>query len=282
MPGQFKPGGGKRPKINWAHPLAGNLMFYGYDIGGLAGGTRAATAQGKIDLVSGATAYMTGASAPNLHASIYGMGVTYDTLVSDNIGSSATIQAATAAGNYTFACAFIKTGSVGANGRPFGRTANNGLSAPYVNWDFEINPASAGQGFICADVCLSSSTWATTPNGAISDNAFTSAVGTLTGGTLSLYLNGALSQTVAAATAASFNTNDIIGFGTSTSTGASNPFAGAVFYGAFWNRVLSPQEIMWLHLEPYSFLLFDLDDLPVVPYTTVVAGGSQARVMVLA
>lgn len=260
--GQIRPTTAGLPRINWSHPLAQGLLFYGYDNGAGVGwnnssGNGSALSQAVCDLVSDASAYRMGTltfTTPAVTGTPYGPAFTYDTNNSCNFAASTAIQAATAAGGYTYACAFIKTGSVGQYSRPFGRTANNGASSPFVNWDFEINPGSTGQGNIVANV-NNAGGLSTTPNGSISDNQYTTAVGKLSGSTLSLYLNGAFATSTSGITAGSANSQDAIMFGGSSTAGISNPFAGVVFYGALWNRVLSDQEIQLLHTDPYCFLL---------------------------
>lgn len=269
--GQAKPAGSKLPKIDWSHQLANGLLFYGYDTGGLSG-LSGTSGQNLIDLATGAVLYTAGAplNYPALQATPYGVGMVYTSNVSNNLFCSSQIRAATAAGNYTFACAFIQTGTAPSDSQPFLRTAGNNSGPVYINWGFDINPSNAGQTAIRAGVNNNGGYQATSNATFSGNNAFVSAVGTLAGGagssTLTLYLNAASAAvSVPTITPASYNTNDNICFGTTTSAGTQNPFLGLIFYGAFWSRVLTQAEILQLHLDPYCFLLFDLDELPAVP-----------------
>lgn len=49
-------------------------------------------------------------------------------------------------------CEFYKFGNAASYARPFGRTAANGASPPYLNWTFALNPAGAGQDRCDADI----------------------------------------------------------------------------------------------------------------------------------
>lgn len=280
--GQTKPGGNKLPRIDWTHPLANSLLHYGWDTGGLSG-LGATAAQNVIDLVTGWTFYTMGQplNYPVAQGTPYGVGMVYNSNISNNLTSTASIQAATAAGNYTFASAFIQTSNPPSDSQPFVRTANNNASAPYINWGLDINASGAGTNQIRAGV-NNSGAYASTPNATFGgNNTFTTAVGTLAGGagtsTLTLYLNGAATTSVGSITPASVNTNDVIGYGTTSSAGTQNSFNGLVFYGAFWGRVLSAPETLQLHLDPYCFLLFDLDEIPSVPRS-----GTQAQLTQIA
>jgi hypothetical protein len=257
------------PAIDWDHPLSNGLLFYGYDSVATAGWNDnstggSGTSAPVIDLVTGAVAFRMGTGAftsPSTVGTPYGPVYQYNTNNGNILNSSATVQTATAASNYTFACAFICTGSVGQYSRPFGRTANNGTSEPFMNWDFEINPGGVGQTVICSNVCASASSHKKSTNCNFTTGAYTTATATIVGttgsSTLNTYINGALAATDPGTAVASVNTNDTILFGSSSGASIANPFVGVVFYGAFWNRVLSADEILTLHLDPYCFLLSD-------------------------
>src|SRR6516164_8605550 len=132
------------PRIDWAHPLAQGLIFYGYDTGA---GT-------IFDLCSFNNAKETrlGTVDPN-SISAFGSGITYGGAGTRYFNSGAAIQNLTS-GNLSCACAFVKTGTVGSFTRPFGRTANNGGSNPYANYAFDINAAGGGQSQIQVDFNL--------------------------------------------------------------------------------------------------------------------------------
>lgn len=287
--GQTRSIGGLLPRIDWSHPLSRNLIFYGYDGGSTAGyfgGGAAGNAAPIIDLAtSNQTASRMGSSdTPTLSGTPYGPAYTYNANNSVTIVSTPAIQAATAAGNFTFACAFIKTGAVGSFSRPFGRTANNGASAPYLNWDFEINANGVGQNDLIADCNNAGTLNNTTHFTGLTDNTYTTAVCTLSGTQMTLYVNGVSVGQAFGQTPASLNTQDNIMFGGASSASVTNTFVGVIFWGAFWGRSLSVDETQMLHLAPYSLLSFDLDELPTVPWLAGAVGGgaAQARALMLA
>lgn len=257
-PGQVRPAA-HLARINWAHPAANQLLFYGLDSGGHPAGygTGSFATPGVLDLVyGGVPTKLLGPSS--IAGTPYGPTVNYDgTDASYAFPCPPGVQAAQTAGVFTYACAFILTGTVGSFTRPFCRTANNGGSSPFCNWDFEINPSGVGQTALNANLNNAGSLASTTSNAIFSSPLYTTVVGVVSGGTLTLYLNGAAGPTVGSITPASFNTNDDIIFSGSSAASAANMMIGSVFYGAFWGRALSPQEVLDLHLDPYSFLTVD-------------------------
>lgn len=252
--GQLKPSG--VPRINWSHRLAQGLLFYGFDTGnGLI-----------VDLARGLTQnQVPSTTVAGNTTTQWGTGINWNASDARYFNSDAAIRNATANNNHSWACAYVQTGTVGSWTRPFGRTALQGASPPYLNWDFEINPSiDPGQNVVIADAAdgvggnKTSGSWAGNAN-----NTFTSLLATFTSSTnYDFYTQGVYrnSNTVSART--SNDTNDAILFSGSSSAASGNSFAGVVFYGAFWNRTLGASEALQLHLDPYCFLEFPTRGLP--------------------
>lgn len=243
--GQIKPRG--IPRINWSHSLAQGLLFYGFDTGDII-----------IDLARGLPQQQAPSTtiAPSTEFSQYGSGIGWNNSDSKYFASDSAIRTATA-GKHSWACAYVQTGTAGSFARPFGRTAQNGGSEPFVNFDFEINRSGLGQNIVNA-------AWFDGPAGTFdissdwtgnANNVFVSLAATFTSTTnVDFYAQG---QKIGPTTTAlgSSDTSDAIIFSGSSSAASSNPFVGNVFYGAFWNRTLTAEECLQLHLDPYCFLV---------------------------
>jgi Concanavalin A-like lectin/glucanases superfamily len=250
---QVKPPG--IPRLNWRHPLAQGLVFYGIDVG-----------SGPLELVAGRPGTLgnpTG-NKPAVAASPWGTGLLWNGLNSMWFGADGAIEAATTALVYSWACACVTTGTLGSSARPFGRTANNNSSAPDLNWAFRANASGSGQGNIAADVNSSGAQTAITTWTGNAENVFTSLVGVVSsGGAGSLYAQGALIGSNTGLTIQHADTNSSVLFaGGSSTSGSAVAWTGFVFYGAFWNRVLTPGEIVALHEQPYDLLEWPCERVP--------------------
>lgn len=236
------------PRIDWSHPLARGLLFYGYDTG----------FGGIVDLVSGRGMKAVG-TLPSVGASPNGQGFLWNNSPAAYFSSDSTVQIG---GPYTVACAYIQTGTVGAYTRPFGRTALNGGSQPFVNWDFEINDASTGQNKVTFNyddggVVTTAATWSGNAN-----NVFTSLLMSAfdaVSKNINCYAQGALVASHTYFNCSTSNTNDAILFSGASAAASVSPFIGYVYYGAFWNRPLSAAEALRLHADPYCFLIYPHD-----------------------
>jgi hypothetical protein len=271
--GQIKPNGLVR--IDWSHPLTTGLLFYGFDTGAWI-----------IDLVRGTNQTLVGTYDTG-GMTAYGSGIAYNNDGSFLFPSDANIDAAgspVSGAGYSWACAYVQTGTVGSFTRPFGRTAQNGGSQPFLNWDFEINPSAAGQNVAVADFAGSgpsvqtSGQWTGNAN-----NTFTSLAASILNlgplGTLTFYAQGAqISQSTLSVPVAS-TTNAGIFFSGASSAGAVSPFIGKVFYGAFWNRVLTAAEVAALHADPYCFLISAEGELPSLAAAAFTLQGFQPMVL---
>jgi hypothetical protein len=272
LAGQQSPRGSAR--IDWRHPITNGLLFYAIDTGGWL-----------IDLVRYTTAGYVG-TTDSAGMTAYGPGINWGA----NGGSSiwfpndAKISAAGSTNNISWACAYIQTGTVAAYTRPFGRTANNGGAVPYVNWDFEINPASAGQNTVNANFSsvaglASSPNWTGNAN-----NVFTSLAATcmFLGGnhTTDLYAQGQYVSTHGGDIPQDSPTNSSIMFSGASNASVISNFVGKVFYGAFWARTLSADEIAYLHADPYCFLIPTEGEMPILlAPPTLTLQGFQPRVL---
>lgn len=244
--GQIRPLASGLPRINWSHPLAYGLLFYAYDMPEMSA---------AVDLVSGAIA------SSNLSNTVtpFGPATLYAGTARSFSTSPSYVQAATAAGNYSWACAFYKTGTAASFATPFGRQANSGASQPFCNWDFEINVSGLGQTQMQYDWNASGNI---TRNGnlTISDNTLQTVIGIMTGSGSTATVTGALNGVAAGGTSfnntpQSVNTGDPIQIG---------GIPGCVFWGGFWARPLSQNECALLHNDPWCLLTFP-NDLPTAP-----------------
>src|SRR5271155_1144739 len=132
--GQVKPTG--VPRIDWSHPLAQGLVFYGFDTGfGLI-----------VDLVRGRAMQAGSASGgptPALSADQWSAGFLYDAGHTNYFASDAEIRNLTAAPPLTFPCALYQLTLT--NGAIcFCRTANNSAGQPYMDWCFQSDFAGGG------------------------------------------------------------------------------------------------------------------------------------------
>jgi hypothetical protein len=242
--GQTKPFG-SIPQINWGHPLAQGLLFYGYDTGA---GT-------IVDLV-GSRKMNTVGTVDGTSSSVFGSGVLYNVDGTRYFNSDAAVRQSFA--QVSFGCAIFQTANTAANATPFGRVAENNSSAPYVNYDFQAT-GPAGYGLFYGDG-VSSFTGSATFS--IAHNAFTSLLGVISGGgNYSYYGNGVIVTISTGVTYGNDSNLDPITFSGGSNASALNPFPGFVYYGAIWNRALSAAEALTLHQDPYCFLWYPEDTI---------------------
>jgi hypothetical protein len=240
------------PVLDRSHPLAQGLLFYGFDTGlGVI-----------VDLVGNTAGKRLNSTAGNA-VTQWGQGVSWNTSDAIYFPSSAAVRAATAGGGFSWACAHVPNTSLLMNCSPFGRAANNGGTQPFFNWAFDT---AAGVNEMTAAFNNSGTAGYQPASGGVAStvNGFNSLLATAgVNGQSTLYQNGALSSQSAtsAFNFASTNTNDDIIFGGISAAGSQDSYTGGcVFYGAFWNRVLSAAEAFRLHFDPYCFLIFPGDE----------------------
>lgn len=252
------------PAIDWRHPLARGLMFYGFDPG-----------YGEIiNLVAGHPVRHN-VSKPPIGTSKYGAGFVHVGAAGDNttgfginidIDANRDIVNASDLKNlgtnlaFSYACGFVQTAD--SNGLIFGRVSSAMESSPFINWVIQ-----AGSGLVVNVGLNNNGTSQYLTSYPISLNWYTTAVvsvlNTSSGaGTASFYVNGAAADSASTSLTATNPSTDAesqIMFGACwhTDTGKSfNGWSGFVFYGAVWNRTLSQDEAAWLHRDPYAFLIF--------------------------
>jgi hypothetical protein len=238
------------PRIDRTHPLAQGLLFYAFDTGAgvvleLAGARPGAVVAGSVANPSVVTPW--------------GYGLGWSANGSLAFSSDAAIRNATAAPPWTAACAYDMNATVGLQGTPFGRTANNNASQPFENWSFDTAVAGNGNtrfGWNNGGL-FNTFTW----TGQL-QNAFTSVgIVAASASTVLNYAQGALVNTATSQTVQSVNTTDSIGISGLSSAGLAGTFRGVVFYGGFWARALLASEILQLHFDPYAFLIFPDDEI---------------------
>lgn len=236
------------PRIDWSHPLAKGLVFYAYDTGGA----------GPIDLVTGCLSTVLNTNPAKPTASAYGPGLKYVA------GQGSRVFAVRrnalpmfTTGIYSAAMGFMTTGfAVAGNfAAPFHLSA----AAATTDCSFLFNQTASG------DYQWSLNNVNPTPiaSPAITLNAYHTLLGTNTAAnTQSIYLDGASVGTTAL-TSAFTTTTDRIAFNSwaPTTTSSGNQYNGWVFWGAHWNRTITPQEAAQLHVDPYCFLIYPEDEL---------------------
>lgn len=238
--GQVKPQG--VPRINWQHPLAAGLVFYGFDLGnGLI-----------LDLTTGRPMILGGGTQPTTVASPWGTAINWTP--SNQVKyftSDALIRAVSAAPPYTVATACVPTDTTQSNGIPFGRSANNN-SSPFMNWGFQ----DKGSGTMLAVVNSAGGYTQVGSTLTYSANAFLSlALVATSSSAAAFYANGAATGSSTGLSIQSVNSGDGVGFSGNNPGTTTAQWDGLVFYGAFWSRALSQSEALLLHTDPYCFLL---------------------------
>lgn len=245
-PGQIKPTG--IPRIDWSHPLARGLLFYAFDTGmGM-----------RVDLVSGVLAQKNSTSTvnPTAGATAYGSTIFYQGGQADafaNIGAGIT----SAIGS--IAWALIAPASPSQNA-----TGAFEYDVGAAGFDCEFHNLTSGQLRLSCYEYTVGGVFFIAPTQV--DNTYLSAVETMDGATRTIYGNGVVPATQGTQPCTvnviglqtPSNTPSNLAIGDYTAYGGApdiDEFTGSVFYWALWNRVLSAQEAMQLHLDPYCFLL---------------------------
>jgi hypothetical protein len=258
--GPLKPAG--IPRIDWTHPLARNLIFYAYDVGG-----------NYIDLVSGARGTLNVSTNRSARAtSQYGTGLKFpvaqsasDWITFPLLPRVAAVQntAPYSWGAGLMCTASGTTGSWAVNttdGTNNSLLIGNGTSSATT---FQLATANAA-GFLTAANTFSL-------------NAYHTALGVATSSTtLNLYVDGKLdsSPTGTTTTFTSSTLQPVINsilIASSSVSGASN----FVYFYAIWQaRALSAADARLLHNDPYCFLIFPEDDVfALLKGTAAVVGG---------
>ena len=227
------------PALNLDDPMTRGLVFYGLDTG-----------NGNIvDLVGHRAAIYSSQPAPTV--SPFGQALKWNNVGSVSFASDPRIRGAQTSLNFSFATAWYQTTNSGSFQNIFSRRANNGGS-PYANWDIEFD-IGGGTNTVIAQVLdngghTSMPTWS-----GHAVNVFESLVGVVSSATSgAFYAQGALVGTQAFTNVQDNDTGDQIYFGKSFD---NTPYA-FIYYGGLWNRVLTPSEILRLHVHPWCMLNF--------------------------
>jgi hypothetical protein len=249
--GQRKPEG--IPRIDRDHPLAQGLIFYGYDCGNGIIELAKNRQPTSIDFAGNhnyspisTTAYGRGEQFEGFHS-------TYFTRDSD-ISSSFVMP-------MSWGCAYTRNSTMPDSTGIFGRTANNGGSIPWINWDIEFYKSG-----ISINWCYSAAV-SNTGMVLVSDipTGFNSVLAVASASTVLGYQNGTLQANKANTAFVNYTSGagkfDNIIFGGVSSSIAVNPFKGMIWYGAVWSRALSAAEAAQLHNDPYCFLVYPDKDL---------------------
>jgi hypothetical protein len=240
--GQIKPDTLVLPRIDWTHPLAQGLVFYGYDTGlGF-----------MVDLVSGARNTTSRGTTPSLGRSLWGRGFAYTNGGGTVLFSNAPVMNLTAAAPYSAACGYVNTGTVAGSSAIFG-LADTLANTPVI---FYLNISGADQTQVGYELGNAASVNVTGLN---SQNLFHTAGAVATSGTTSrLFFDGKDQGAGTTTPTTSLSNNQPIFNGDDTDTASGNGFAGHVHFGALWKgRALKAAEFQQLHYDPYCFLTFD-------------------------
>lgn len=237
---------GSIPRIDWRHPLTRGLIFYGYDTGtGLV-----------VDLVRGLRSSPSLGTISGNTSSPFGSAINY---ASGNAGIffpiTSEINAIFLNGLYSMACAWYITALPSiAFTCPFGINDAAGNNASAFLWD---SAGNTDMQWAIANVNPALFT-------ANSVNTYHSLLGTNeTATSQSVYFDGALKTTTAlTATFATSICAPCFNMFAATAGGANgNGITGKVFYGALWNRRVSPEGAKQMFDDPYCFLIYPEDEM---------------------
>jgi len=156
----------------------------------------------------------------------------------------------------SWACGLRRGGTVDSYARPFGKTFADGGSAPYVTYDFEVNPAGAGQNHALASIGTTTALHTTTAFDTGDLTIPRIFLGTYVAGTLKFYMNGILRSTNASVTGTvNYDTGADASFLISSASAAGvNQWNGDIYWIYIWQRCLNETEAMSLNLSPYQFI----------------------------
>lgn len=147
----------------------------------------------------------------------------------------------------------------GTSSAPLDKTYNNSGSAPFASYAIEWNPGGAGQDTFRADVATGGTlnTGSTVSLGSGFTLNQTTIGMSYISGSLKAYANGINKATDSFSGSISYDTSTTGRFIVSGSSSASagTPWNGQIYYTAVWNRVLTPSEMEWIHIEPYAMLI---------------------------
>ncbi len=242
------------PRIDWAHPLAKNLVSYNYDLGGQV-----------IDLVTGGIGIETGGTGTlaSRTQSKLGYGYKYAGTASCD-GAEAALPTVKAANLITTAPYAVAVGML-PTGSPTASTSIISIMDPANNFGFQLNVPStatqfevkfAGSAATPEDYITAANTNSVGVFHTVIGNAATSTTG-------SVYVDGKQDGTFSGNTTTFTSStyqllyNHIFVGGNSGSGGIN----GFVYYVAQWNRTLTAAEASLLHGDPYCLLIYPEDEM---------------------
>lgn len=236
------------PRIDWSHPLTANLLFYHYDTG-----------TGGYDLAQSREMTLRTANGIPRGHSQWGSGYNFANTTADGIQYQST-GGLRSAPPFSWATGFNRPVAATESGASFfSRAANDFGTNPFVNWGFDVNHLS-NAGTVGANV-NSGGSFQSTVSVTASLGAYHSLLATCPAAATSIvwWFDGLPQTTKTGLTIQSITTGDNTVIG--TDGGGPNGYQGWVYYGAFWNRLLTQAEATLLHLNPYCFLIYPEDDI---------------------
>ena len=244
------------PRINWAHPLAGGLISYGYDAG-----------SGPIDLVTGGQRTITNSTSPpfgGVKTSPYGTGLTSIQTASVTLGlytlpGNASIESFVVSAPYSFACGLMLQATPPLVLCKLFSTSNSPTTSTPVFLGCS-NATATDYAAQFSDVTAIQNSAA----GAIKLNTFQTILGVaLTSSTVALYVDGALAKSASGLnTVAAATTGVIPAFHGRRNLSGQTLQTGFIYYGALWKgRALTASEARLLHDNPYCFLIYPEDEM---------------------
>ncbi len=153
---------------------------------------------------------------------------------------------------FSYLCVFYKTGNAAGYSRLFGRTANDGTLAPYLNWNFQLNAGAAGQASGAINYSASGSSIVTIN----ADNiilGFNSLAGVFLPGMRGAraFSQGVFRDSNTTSLPSEYATGSDVYIGASGSMNYQN-IGSVVLLAAVWHRALADAEVFELHQNPWQ------------------------------
>lgn len=255
---------GSIPHINFKHPLAADLVFYGYDTG----------AGVVIDLVGGASGVFENfGTVQGVSTSQFGSGTNYQNngqnclLASPDITSPIVVNLMSTTAVFSAACGFNPTVAVpntGGLGPELLFGHNMALANNWAINSFYLSSTTVGDyQYAVGATSVGGATAFTSP--AINIGAYNCIVGVSSSpaGAQSIYMNGSLAGTTSQATNVlgprAGSQINIHGWGSGGTV--NDPMTGFTYWGGIWAKALSPADALQLYLDPYCLLTYPEDEM---------------------
>lgn len=156
-----------------------------------------------------------------------------------------------------------RVGTNGSFATPGRKTYQND-TVLFSSYGISYNPGGAGQDVVSSDVAVNGSGRSgnnvTLPAGSTLNAHTIAQTCNANAGVLKLYYNGivkdSISFTGGTMTYDTTSTGRLIVSGDSSAAIIDGtPWSGQIYYFGVWNRVLTPSELEWIHIEPYAMLV---------------------------